>query len=51
MAWGKGGSAAWRVYDSSGQAVAGPAGAADGVPAWGLVSALADPAGGFLVIY
>jgi hypothetical protein len=50
-AWNKGGSAAWQVFDSSGQAKA-DAGRADSVvPVWGLVSAYARPGGGFVVLY
>jgi hypothetical protein len=50
MAWKKGGTAAWHVYDKDGNPeVAG--GKAEGVPVWSLVAAFARPDGGFVVIY
>jgi hypothetical protein len=50
-AWNRGGSAAWQVFDSSGQVEAN-GGRADGVvPVWGLVSAYERPGGGFAVVY
>lgn len=48
--WGKGGSVAWQLYDSKGE-LAGPAGRADGLPAWSLATAVAKKDGSFLVIY
>ena len=50
MSWGKGGSAAWRIFDDRGDAE-GPEGRADGVPAWSLVAAIARPDGGFTLVY
>ncbi len=48
--WGKGGEAAWQLYDAAGQ----PAlekGRAEGVPAWSFASAYTRPDGSFVVIY
>ncbi len=50
MAWKKGGSARWQVYDKDFKPVGVP-GKAEGVPAWGLVSAFARPDGGFAVMF
>jgi hypothetical protein len=50
MAWKKGGSAAWQVYDRSLQPE-GAGGKADGVPPWGLVSAFGRPDGSFVVMF
>jgi hypothetical protein len=44
-AWAKGGSLAWERTDS------GESGRAEGVPVWGSVTAVAEPDGGFTVIY
>ena len=49
-AWQKGGSLAWQVFDQHGQAT-GEQGVREGVPVWGLVSALARPDGGFTIVY
>jgi hypothetical protein len=50
MAWKKGGSAAWRIFDAKGRPEEGH-GEAPGVPAWSLVAAYARPDGGFVVVY
>jgi hypothetical protein len=50
MAWKKGGSARWQAYDANLRPV-GPEGRADGVPAWGLVSAFARPDDSFAVMF
>jgi hypothetical protein len=50
MAWKKGGSLAWQVYDQNGKAK-GEAGSAPGVPAFSLIAAFARPDGGFTVVY
>jgi hypothetical protein len=50
MAWKKGGSLAWQVYDRTGK-VKGEAGSAPGVPAFSLVAAFARPDGGFTIVY
>jgi hypothetical protein len=50
MAWKKGGSLAWQVYDQNGKAKA-EAGSAPGVPAFSLIAAFAQPDGGFTVVY
>jgi hypothetical protein len=44
-AWAKGGSLAWERVDS------GNSGRAEGVPVWGSVTAVAEPNGGFTIIY
>ena len=48
--WNKGGSLAWQVYDKDGQPTEAK-GRADGVPVWGLLSALARADGSFVLIY
>jgi hypothetical protein len=50
MAWKKGGSAAWQVYDTS-LLPQGEEGATDGVPAWGIPAAFARPDGSFAVMF
>ena len=50
MAWKKGGTLAWQLYDHD-LKPEGPVGRADGVPAWGVVAAFAKPDGTFAVIY
>ncbi len=50
MAWKKGGSAAWQVYDGD-LRPQGVTGKAEGVPAWGLVAAFAGPDGSFTVMF
>ncbi|HZF41371.1 MAG TPA: hypothetical protein VE715_21285 [Blastocatellia bacterium] len=48
--WKKGGSLAWQVFDKNGNPV-GEMGAAQGVPVWGLATAVAETDGKFAVIY
>ena len=52
MAWKKGDSTAWQVYDTSlrpeGKEGENPA---DGVPAWGIPAAFARPDGTFVVMF
>jgi hypothetical protein len=48
--WAKGGSVAWQVYDTAGNATA-EKGRAPGVPVWSLPTAFARPGGGFVVVY
>jgi hypothetical protein len=50
MAWSRGGTLAWQVYDKAG-APLGEAGRAEGVPAWSLVAAFARADGTFAIIY
>ena len=50
MAWKKGGSAAWQVYDK-GLQPEGKEGTAEGVPAWGIPAAFAHPDGSFVVMF
>jgi hypothetical protein len=50
MAWNRGGSVAWQVFDTEGKPT-GAKGRADGVPTWSLVAVFARPDGGFTVIY
>jgi hypothetical protein len=50
MAWKRGGTAAWQVYDAKGSPV-GEAGRAEGVPADGTVATFARPDGTFVVVF
>ena len=50
MAWKKGGSLAWQVFNRNGTAKGEP-GNAPGVPAFSLVAAFGRPDGGFTVVY
>jgi hypothetical protein len=50
MAWKKGGTVAWQLYDRD-LKPQGPIGRADGVPVWSLVAAFAKPDGTFAVVY
>ena len=50
MAWKKGGTVAWQLYDRD-LKPQGPVGRADGVPVWSVVAAFAKPDGTFAVIY
>jgi len=50
MKWGEGGSVAWQVFDRNGEPE-GETGHVDGVPSWSLVAAMANPDGGFTIIY
>lgn len=47
--WEKGGAVAWQLYDAEGRTL--EKGRADGVPAWGLVAAVSQVDGGFLLFY
>lgn len=49
--WNKGGSIAWRVYDSAGKPLGETNGHADGLPVWGWVTAFAKADGSFVVVY
>ncbi len=48
--WNKGGAIAWQRFDAQGKPL-GTSGRADGLPAWGLPSAVAKPDGTFLILY
>ena len=48
--WNRGGALAWQIYDKSGRTT-GEKGRANGVPVWGLLSAVARPDGGFWLFY
>lgn len=48
--WNKGGQLSWQVYDAKGQPTTAQ-GRIDGVPTWSLLSAVARPDRGFLLIY
>jgi hypothetical protein len=50
MAWQKGGSLGWQVFDGAGRAQ-GEAMHASDVPVWSLVAAFVRPDGGFTVLY
>ncbi len=50
MAWKKGGSVAWQVYDKDGRPTP-ERGQANGVPVWSLVAAYARADGSFVVVY
>jgi hypothetical protein len=49
-AWGKGGTLAWQVFDSSGKPTSAR-GRTDGLPVWSLPTAFANRDGGFLIVY
>ncbi len=48
--WQRGGALAWQVFSADGKPTAAPQ-RRDGVPMWGLAAAVADPDGGFTVLY
>ena len=48
--WNQGGSLAWQIYDADGRPTDAK-GRAEGVPSWGLLSAVARPDGDFTLIY
>lgn len=48
--WNRGGTLAWQRYDAAGK-VQGEPGRADGVPAWGIPTAAANPDGTFVIVY
>ena len=50
MGWKRGGSLRWQILDDRGRPL-GDSGAADGVPAWSLVSAYQQKNGNFVVLY
>jgi hypothetical protein len=50
MAWKRGGTAAWQVYDRKGQPV-GEVGRAQGIPPDGTVATFARPDGTFVVVF
>ncbi|MBI3758724.1 MAG: hypothetical protein HY269_03110 [Deltaproteobacteria bacterium] len=50
MGWKKGGTVSWQVFDRDGNAIGEP-GRTDGVPVWGLLSALPRAGGGFTILY
>jgi hypothetical protein len=50
MAWGKGGTVAWQLYNQNLHAEA-VRGQAEGVPAWSLVAAFDRPDGNFTIVY
>jgi len=47
--WNRGGSLAWQIYDAKGQPT--QKGSQQSVPTWGLLSAIALPDGGFLLLH
>jgi hypothetical protein len=49
-AWAKGGSLGWQVFDSTGKPVTKEE-HTPGVPVWSLVTAFANPGGGFTIVY
>ena len=49
-AWNRGGSIAWQLYDASGRPEA-EKGRADGLPVWGLASAVPIADNGFAILY
>src|SRR4051794_15589581 len=49
--WQKGGALAWQVFDSSGRPTGEKGRLEGGVPAWGLVAAVARPDGSFEIIH
>ena len=50
MAWSRGGTLAWQVYDRAGAPIGDP-GRAEGVPAWSLVATFARADGTLAIIY
>jgi hypothetical protein len=49
-AWQRGGALAWQLFGTDGKP-AGTAQRRDGIPVWGLAAAVAEPDGGFTVLY
>ena len=49
-AWQRGGAAAWQLFEPDGRPI-GSRGRAEGVPVWGLTSAVYSPKQGFVVIF
>jgi hypothetical protein len=50
MAWARGGSVAWQLFDRSGRPI-GINGKQDGVPVWSFGAAIAHPNGNFRIFY
>ena len=50
MAWQRGGSVVWQIFDREGKPTA-EHGRRDGVPVWSLVAAYTRPDGGFTILY
>jgi hypothetical protein len=48
--WARGGSIAWQVFDRAGRPT-GPIGSAPSLPVWSFAAAVANPDGGFVVLY
>ena len=48
--WARGGAVAWQVFGAGGEPTSA-AGRADGVPAWSLATAFAQPNGDFVIVY
>jgi hypothetical protein len=48
--WNQGGAVAWQVYDEAGNPTS-EKGRTEGVPTWGLVTAVAKPDNSFIIIY
>lgn len=49
--WKKGGSLSWQVFSADGQPTSAKGRVADGVPVWGLLSAVARPDGSFVIFH
>ncbi len=49
--WQRGGALAWRVFDPTGKATRESGRVENGVPVWGLPTAVARPDGGFTIIH
>jgi hypothetical protein len=48
--WAKGGAVAWQLYSTTGEP-ASEHGRVEGVPAWSLTTAYAEPTGDFVIVY
>jgi hypothetical protein len=51
MTFGQSGSLHWQVFSPDGNAIEHASGSQDGVPAWSLITAFAEPDGSFAIIY
>jgi hypothetical protein len=49
--WQRGGALAWQLYDKTGKPAGEKGRVEDGIPVWGLATAVARPDGGFTVIH
>ena len=49
--WQRGGALAWQMYDADGRPSSRPGRIPDGIPTWGLPTAVSRPDGSFLIIY